>query len=67
MLKHKLTELDYSQMEWQIMLSLQIPLDRLTAALLYPASFLTALQINFPSLDVSLPWRGVQSSGYRLP
>lgn len=67
MFKHKLTELDYSQTEWQITLSLQIPPDRLTAALLSPASFLTAPQISFPSLDVSLPWRGVQSPGYRPP
>lgn len=67
MLKHKLTESDYSQTEWQIMLSLPILPDRLTAALLSPASFLTASQINFPPLHVSLPWRGVQSPGYRLP
>lgn len=67
MLKHKLTKLDYSQREWQITLSLQITPDGLTAALLSLASFITAQQINFSSLDVSLPWRGVQSPGYRLP
>lgn len=39
MLKHKLTESDYSQTEWQITLSLHITPDRLTAALLSPASF----------------------------
>lgn len=72
MLKHKLTESEYSQTEGQVTLSLQVPPDRLTAPLLSHASFLITLQINFLSLDVSLShlrgdWREVQSPGYRLP